>query len=798
MGLWHSRDSSTDSYERVLSDIDTKIRKGYVRLSDLRLRESRTRTGVLWYLTAAYIAATLALLSWTKRHIDSFEYITYNAVKWGSIGGGPIVIYYLLVLVSWYYRRLVASTEQELENLKAKQKDKVEELKEMTKFYKAKELIDRYENVLYKEPDPTASNAGSKTSLNSRGVSMPSLVPATTTDGQMHTQLQHGSNSMPDLQQQQQHPQMMLSQPLVETQTAQSTASINWLDKVLDKIVGEDESNVPYNKYALICAQCHAHNGLALPDEFPNVRYYCPHCKFFNEARSILRGEVPPPMLDESRMLPPPPHPGLAHSPAAPSESDMPRQRTMSTSSVRSHHSHHSHHSHAPSHPRSRSNSTHSEGSLAHGHHFVLPDNVPPLPDSPMRTPTPHQMPASDEDDTANSDDGKASAVTSARSQGSDRQLRSRKTHEKTDVELKHPPQDSSQPYVPTKCNGYRELLDRRYSDVSYAVTHNSYAVGSCLNLSANQRTSITEQLRRGIRGINFYVVPHCCWFCDVAALLGHPQKHCKCRKKLIQEAQRSNSAPGTSSAVASSSADHPTGAATAAQPANDDSEDTSKLPADALYMCHTNCALQNSGPLRNGLAEIRAFLDKPENRDEVVTVQVGNNFGATRKQLAVLAEESGLMPYLHPHAAGEPFPLLGDMVASNKRVFFFASDIESADTTQQPGQEQVILDYFSFISETPWQLRTEKDWTCALDRPAGVQRELLLLNHWLYFTIFGVDIPSERQAKKVNRTDIMLQHVQKCERLRNHRVNFVKIDYYETSNVLQVLAEMNGVPAPH
>ena len=59
-----------------------------------------------------------------------------------------------------------------------------------------------------------------------------------------------------------------------------------WMDKVADAILGADPSATgPEQKYALICARCHAHNGLALKEEFNEVQYVCPHCGHFNSRR---------------------------------------------------------------------------------------------------------------------------------------------------------------------------------------------------------------------------------------------------------------------------------------------------------------------------------------------------------------------------------------------------------------------------------------------------------------------------------------------------------------------------------
>jgi len=42
-----------------------------------------------------------------------------------------------------------------------------------------------------------------------------------------------------------------------------------WLDRLLDMIAGEEAG--PSNRFALICENCYAHNGLAIPEEFETL-----------------------------------------------------------------------------------------------------------------------------------------------------------------------------------------------------------------------------------------------------------------------------------------------------------------------------------------------------------------------------------------------------------------------------------------------------------------------------------------------------------------------------------------------
>ena len=57
----------------------------------------------------------------------------------------------------------------------------------------------------------------------------------------------------------------------------------------------------------------------------------------------------------------------------------------------------------------------------------------------------------------------------------------------------------------PTTCNGYSELCDRSYGNVTFIGTHNSYGNGS--SIMDNQGKGVVEQLvsvARGFRGSDF------------------------------------------------------------------------------------------------------------------------------------------------------------------------------------------------------------------------------------------------------------------------------------------------------
>lgn len=61
------------------------------------------------------------------------------------------------------------------------------------------------------------------------------------------------------------------------------------IDRILDLVMGENINN----RYALICANCHTHNGMALQEEFESISYSCYKCNFFNPSKAELSRRFP-------------------------------------------------------------------------------------------------------------------------------------------------------------------------------------------------------------------------------------------------------------------------------------------------------------------------------------------------------------------------------------------------------------------------------------------------------------------------------------------------------------------------
>ncbi|KAF3784475.1 Uncharacterized protein EJ110_NYTH27276, partial [Nymphaea thermarum] len=198
------------------------------------------------------------------------------------------------------------SDQKTLERLFAERQAKIDELKERTNYYVTQQLIQKYDPdpaakaaatsflasklgadsglrvFLGDEPKPEApfgksndAEVVSSTGLRNRkssymsGNSMGSIVSQDTTGESPSNSVLGG-------------PQFNSNNQMVTVKHHEESTANNggWVARIAAMLVGED----PTQCYALICGNCHMHNGLARKEDFPYITYYCPHCRALNSS----------------------------------------------------------------------------------------------------------------------------------------------------------------------------------------------------------------------------------------------------------------------------------------------------------------------------------------------------------------------------------------------------------------------------------------------------------------------------------------------------------------------------------
>lgn len=293
---WKRASNRETDYETVLSALETEIQTVQSRLTQIRTRERRasvTLTLQAFFLWALYTALCwfFGLLAPRRAHLaksgEAGWVSTKTMLVWVPVLGSPVLIISTRRIVRWWYRRIGAAEEKHLIDLRRQKREKVDEIKRATKYDHLRMLLEKYDEAGPKPPveaaTPTKGKAGS------RNASPSSRSPTSSAAG---TPQRPGSAapSTPEAQALQAQRMALMRQQGIRPVPPPTAPAIpmqkTWMDKLADSILGSDPAALgPEQKYALICARCHAHNGLALKEEFNEVQYVCPHCGHFNSRR---------------------------------------------------------------------------------------------------------------------------------------------------------------------------------------------------------------------------------------------------------------------------------------------------------------------------------------------------------------------------------------------------------------------------------------------------------------------------------------------------------------------------------
>jgi hypothetical protein len=107
----------------------------------------------------------------------------------------------------------------------------------------------------------------------------------------------------------------------------------------------------------------------------------------------------------------------------------------------------------------------------------------------------------------------------------------------------------------------------------------------------------------------------------------------------------------------------------------------THRSPADpnAIQLCHTDCALEDAGRLKDWLFEIRSWMETKGHENEVVTLLLTNPDGMSIQAFGDAFKESGAETLCFVPAEGQAIPLkldswptLGEMIGTGKRLVVF------------------------------------------------------------------------------------------------------------------------------
>ncbi|KAJ3351997.1 hypothetical protein GGF32_004011 [Allomyces javanicus] len=301
-----------DSYEATLAATDARIRRLVARITiDLPRSERQARTAAtravlfVWAVVATLVylaarsttahphevhgerrlwpwsltgheASTVAILAhaaWTWTATSAAVHPRFVAA--GLFALGPILLCTTRALVTSALdvqrRRAIDALAVQRAALRAT----LEELKDMTAFYRASALLDRYAHLFATDKDdkPTAHVSAPASPTRARratpGPSAPASIPAPTESSSTAAAVVPG--------------------PGPARGRAHSTPARAWVQQLVDRVVmgggaGGETKLDPTRHYALVCHACFRHNGLVTLATRVRAGFKCRHCGEVTEA----------------------------------------------------------------------------------------------------------------------------------------------------------------------------------------------------------------------------------------------------------------------------------------------------------------------------------------------------------------------------------------------------------------------------------------------------------------------------------------------------------------------------------
>ncbi|XP_071941182.1 endoplasmic reticulum junction formation protein lunapark-like [Antedon mediterranea] len=286
MGSLLTRFRKKKTTVEILEDIENDISRllKYKR-QDQQLEKQYLGSLIIYSIIVYIVGALVFYLSfWPQTYTDTIIRVIPLLVF-------PFVIWGIRKLLQWYFVKRKIKNDIALEDLREKKKKILEDVKETESYKKAKEILERFDPSS-RPPPPTVVPVGPSqpaTALRQR-TKAPLVMGRPMARPQQSSMPQKPMAAIGPTTPQQFVPRRPITpRPILPQQRGK-------VDKLMDFLVGDG----PENRYALICKQCHSHNGMALKEEFEYLSFRCAYCNFLNEARKQRKNA---PKLPEVSLL---------------------------------------------------------------------------------------------------------------------------------------------------------------------------------------------------------------------------------------------------------------------------------------------------------------------------------------------------------------------------------------------------------------------------------------------------------------------------------------------------------------
>lgn len=342
-----------------------------------------------------------------------------------------------------------------------------------------------------------------------------------------------------------------------------------------------------------------------------------------------------------------------------------------------------------------------------------------------------------------------------------------------------------------TVCNGSAFLCAKRYNEVAYPAAHNAQSHKE--SSVANQDLPLPQQLEHGIRAIKIHVWPSKGADGKEVASVCHGASKSLFEKDYLEMVIEKIPRIVRSFARDLVAKIEPLNqlvrdAFRYAYGTNDD--ERGKIP---FNHCIFDPAQR---PLVECLKEVNTFMESHPN--EVLTIILEDHTDRL-EDLDRALHDSGLKRFAHHQKKEVPWPTLGEMLTSGKRLVVFVHGKETLPYKSHPE----LLYIWDFCWDTEWDFQEADDLkNCCKDIvPKRGEMAYALRNKEPKNTIFIVhhfvtDGPggSKSSAKKVNRKAFLQARLERLQAHTGHIPNIIQVDFCEQPNndLFEVVAEFN------
>lgn len=227
------------------------------------------------------------------------------------------------------------------------------------------------------------------------------------------------------------------------------------------------------------------------------------------------------------------------------------------------------------------------------------------------------------------------------------------------------------------------------------------------------------------------------------------------------------------------------------------------------LRLCHSSCDLLDAGLLQTWLSELAFWMDGHPN--EVVTILLVNSDNDPADAYGLAFERSGMgkYGYVPPGGGSGPtgnWPTLAAMISAGTRVVSFVTNLDGA--AQPSASYPYILNEFTYVFETAFEVTSGANFDCVLDRPSGVGSAadavaagmLSLVNHFMYQELAAnIFIPNVAEIDNTNSPGTTTVgelglHTTTCKRQWGVNPVFALVDFFDKGPAIDAADLLNDL----